>query len=106
MNCPDYSKYSLTDLYDVLNLIDKESYPERIKIVEEEIKKRLASGSDLPQKQDTEPGSSFAIDSNEASVSDKVLSNRIGFGSRLGAAFVDSLIVGIPMLIISIIIMF
>jgi hypothetical protein len=34
---PDYSKYSLTELYDILNRIEKEKYPEKVKAIEEQI---------------------------------------------------------------------
>jgi hypothetical protein len=37
-NFPDYSKYSLSELFDVLNRVEKEKYPENIRLIEEQIK--------------------------------------------------------------------
>jgi hypothetical protein len=37
---PDYTKYSLSDLYDSLAHIDNEKYPDRYKLINEEIEKR------------------------------------------------------------------
>ncbi len=34
---PDYSKYSITELYDILNRIEKEKYPGKVKAIEEQI---------------------------------------------------------------------
>ena len=34
---PNYSKYSLTELYDILNRIEKEKYPEKVKAINEQI---------------------------------------------------------------------
>mgnify|MGYP000097047335 CR=1 FL=1 len=40
---PNYSKYSLTELYDCLNRIDKVKYPERFERIKVEVAKRPAS---------------------------------------------------------------
>jgi hypothetical protein len=37
-NFPDYSKYSLSELFDVLNRVEKEKYSENIRLIEEQIK--------------------------------------------------------------------
>ena len=48
INEPDYSKYSLEDLYDVAQHIDKRRFPERYHRVLEEFEKR--SGVPMPTK--------------------------------------------------------
>lgn len=47
-NLPDYSKYSITELYDILSRIEKEKYPEKVKAINEQIesKKSLEESSD------------------------------------------------------------
>ena len=40
MDIPDYSKYSISELYDALQHIDEESYPERVQIIKQEIDKK------------------------------------------------------------------
>jgi hypothetical protein len=50
MHEPNYAKYSLDDLRDALNHIDKERFPERVKVIEAEISKRASSREDLIPK--------------------------------------------------------
>ena len=38
MTEPNYSNYSVEDLYDALNHIDEERFPERVEIIKTEIK--------------------------------------------------------------------
>ena len=56
MTNPDYSKYTLKELYDALNHIDREKYPERLKKIKIEIKKRkkIFSLQDEKVKVDTD----------------------------------------------------
>lgn len=52
---PDYSKYTLTQLYDVYDHIDREKYPDRFKIVLEYIKLREADAiNPAPQSKPNE----------------------------------------------------
>ncbi len=45
MPTPDYTKYSLEELRDVLSHIDKERWPERVQLLDEEIKLRKTNPS-------------------------------------------------------------
>ena len=40
MNAPDYSKYSLSELYEALRTVDEEAYPERAERIRDEIRRR------------------------------------------------------------------
>ncbi len=50
MTIPDYKTYSLDDLYDVLNNIDKERYPQRVELIEKEIEYRKSNVSNSTVK--------------------------------------------------------
>lgn len=53
---PDYAKYSVEELLDAYNHIDKEQFAERVKVLEAELKKRgihywsTMSGTKLNQR--------------------------------------------------------
>ncbi len=40
MACPEYSKYSLADLYQALGTVDKDAYSDRVELIRKEIEKR------------------------------------------------------------------
>ena len=39
-NLLDYSKYSTTELYDILSRIEKEKYPDKVKAINEQIESK------------------------------------------------------------------
>ncbi len=53
MEIPDYKNYSIEDLHDVLFHIDKSRYPDRLKLIEEEIKKRNVGNDSINKQTDT-----------------------------------------------------
>ncbi len=53
MDGPDYKNYSLDELVDAISNISREKYPERVKIIEEEISKRRSGKSDITNSSST-----------------------------------------------------
>lgn len=56
MQKPDYSNYTLSDLYDVASNIDQNKYPERYEFVISEIKVREGIQSSFPKETEKEEG--------------------------------------------------
>lgn len=86
---PDYLKYSLEELYDAYEHIDKEQYPDRIKIILEEIdkrKKEVLEKNEKAQQKKNEPaklwmlrGFAFIIDYLLVIISIGIINNLISF---------------------------
>lgn len=51
---PDYSKYSINELLEALNTIDESFYPERVKIIREEITRRKSERPKVEKKIESE----------------------------------------------------
>ncbi len=55
MNMPNYKNYSLDELYDSLNHIDKYSYPDRIEVIKSEIQNRKENPKPKPENNFQKP---------------------------------------------------
>jgi uncharacterized RDD family membrane protein YckC len=112
MEMPDFTKYSLSELYDSLSHIDKIQYPDRVKIIEELI---VIKGGDKdiytqPVSNQSEPRSHLnnrkvkdkeisivEVTAPEGEIIQQILATR---GLRLGGLLLDLVFMMIPLFII------
>jgi len=101
---PDYTKYTVYELYDVYFKIDKEKYPERFREITDEIKIRLNISETQIIDNDFIHNAFYNYQNNKTVLD--LDNNPASRGERVEAVLLDSLITGTPIIILILIIGF
>lgn len=113
MVMPDFSKYNLEELYDSLNHIDRERFPDRVKIIEGLIKEKTKDPQVLEEKSESVEvvtPNMPVLDGKRRFIElvtpggETIRQELASRWLRYGGAVVDGIILLIPMLIISLLV--